>query len=291
VSQEVNNKLLSRFLMSRRASLSPADFSLPQSGRRRARGLRREEVAALAGMSVSWYTWLEQGRDIRVSEEVLERLCEVLQLDADQREYLFTLAHRRPAPPLLQTEAAKSYKASPLLWRSLEALTVPAFALTYRWDVIAWNEVMRLFRDYSKLRPGARNILRMLVEDPMHRLDPRDYEKKVRLATSRLRSDYSTFSNDPVLDALIEELSGKCPIFKRHWLESSRVGQAHGTNTLYHPEFGVLRFQHSVYVPKGEPHVRVVVFLPGDRECAESLAALARRCVSELAAGEALRTD
>jgi transcriptional regulator with XRE-family HTH domain len=281
--------MLSHFLRSRRAALSPADFSLPRDRRRRALGLRREEVAALAGISVSWYTWLEQGRDIRVSAEVLERLSHVLQLDADQREYLFALAHRRPAP-LTPAQPAASYEASPLLWRSLEALTVPAFALTYRWDVVAWNKLILLFRDYSKLRPDSRNLLRLLVDDPIYRRDMSAYEKKVRIATARLRSDYGQFSEDPILNALIDELSSKCPIFKRHWQESSRIGRAYGTNTIYHPRFGHLPFELSVYIPKGEPHLRVIVFLPSDLECAEKLE-LIKQGKTEHSAEEALSVN
>src|SRR5690606_21042255 len=127
MSEQLQSAMLSRFLKSRRAALSPGDFGLPDDCRRRNPGLRREEVASLVGVSVSWYTWLEQGRNISVSASVVDRLAGVLQLDATQREYLFTLVQRRPAP-IVAPEPTDRYEPGPLVWRTLESLTVPALA-------------------------------------------------------------------------------------------------------------------------------------------------------------------
>src|SRR6478736_1419574 len=149
---ETQRRQLIDFLKGCRARLSPSQVGLPDTNRRRTPGLRREDVAALAGVSVTWYTWLEQGRDIQVSADVLERVCATLRMSPDEREYLFTLVQHRPAP----------IKAT----RILDALGVPAVMMTARWDVIAWNELTRLFRDYSALPRDRRNLLRiLLVED------------------------------------------------------------------------------------------------------------------------------
>lgn len=234
----------------------------------------------MADVSVSWYTWLEQGRDIRVSADVLERVCRALELDENQREYLFALAHNRPAP-LMPIKAADSYKVTPLLWRTLEALTVPALVLTYRWDVVAWNRIMLHLRDYSKLQPACRNLLRLLVNDPIHRRDARQYDRMVQLATSTLRADYSQVSDDPVLDELIEELSSACPIFKRHWQEPNQIPAAQDGDIVRYREFGNLAFNHSAYIPKGEPHVRVVIYVPADAESARHVASLVKRVAAE----------
>lgn len=274
MSQELQSAMLSRFLKSRRAALSPADFGLP-SRRRRTPGLRREELASLIGVSVSWYTWLEQGRNIGVSAAVIERLASVLQLDAAQREYLFMLVHKRPAP-LTPAEPPEQDEASPLLWRMLGALTMPALATTYRWDVVAWNTLIQLFRDYSKLAKRDRNLLRLLVGDPAHKADSEDYERKIRLATSRLRFDYSQVGEDPVLDELIDELCEACAIFKHYWQDSTDIGPAETSSTMLHPKHGRINFEHSVYVPRGDSHLRVVVYFPEDEAAADKLAQLVK---------------
>ena len=271
--------MLSRFLKSRRAALSPADFGLPVDCRRRTPGLRREEIASLIGVSVSWYTWLEQGRSISVSASVLERLATVLQLDAAQREYLFTLVHRRPAP-IVPPEHREPQEPSPLLKRTLDALTVPALAMTYRWDLVAWNKYIALFRDYSALPPKDRNLLRLLVHDPAHRANPEDYERKVRLATSRLRFDYSQVGDDPVLDDLIRELCEACPIFAHYWNDTTDIGPAESSGTVLHPTLGRFNFEHCVYVPKSDAHLRLVIYFPQDEVAAAKLAELASGRVS-----------
>src|SRR5690606_19884451 len=128
---------LSEFLKSCRGRVSPSDVGLPEADRRRTPGLRREDVAALAGVSVTWYTWLEQGRDIHVSAAVLERISATMQLSKDEREYLFALVQHRPAPPLAGHDA----DASSAVRRMIDTLAVPAIVITARWDVVAWNSL------------------------------------------------------------------------------------------------------------------------------------------------------
>lgn len=280
MSEQLQSEMLSRFLKARRAALSPDEFGLRSDCRRRTPGLRREELASLIGVSVSWYTWLEQGRNISVSTSVLERLAGVLQLDPAQREYLFSLVQKRPAP-LVAAEPTDQYEAGALVWRTLDALAMPALAMTYRWDVVAWNRYIQLFRDYSQLPPRERNLLRLLVGDPVHKRNPEDYEAKIRLATSRLRFDYTQVGEDPILDDLIRELCEACPIFRQHWEDSCEIGPAQSVSTVIHREFGRFNFEHCVYVPKGEPHLRVVVYFPHDEAAAEALERLAGHCDGE----------
>src|ERR1700759_3290271 len=128
---------LSDFLKSCRARTSPTAVGLIPAERRRSKGLRREDVAALAGLSATWYTWLEQGRDVHPSEQILERLSAALGLSAAERDYLFMLAQRRP-PPL---SPAHGEALRPAVQRTLDTLNVPALVHTRRWDVIAWNAV------------------------------------------------------------------------------------------------------------------------------------------------------
>jgi transcriptional regulator with XRE-family HTH domain len=149
------------FLKGCRARLTPTQVGLPDTNRRRTPGLRREDVAALAGVSVTWYTWLEQGRDIQVSADVLERISTTLRMSPDEREYLFALVQHRPAPPT----PARTEIVSPAIRRMLDALAVPAILLTARWDVIAWNSLIKVIRDYGALPAERRNLLRILLVD------------------------------------------------------------------------------------------------------------------------------
>src|SRR5688572_10587587 len=180
----IQRRQLIDFLKGCRARLTPAQVGLPDTNRRRTPGLRREDVAALAGVSVTWYTRLEQGRDIQVSADVLERICATLRMSPDEREYLFALVHHRPAPPV----ATYHHEVSPSLTRMLSALAVPALVMTSRWDVIAWNDLTTIFRSYDELLPENRNLLRiLLVEDDTYQRDTVQYEAMARRVLSKFR--------------------------------------------------------------------------------------------------------
>ena len=149
---------LGDFLRTRRARLAPEDVGLPRGGRRRAPGLRRTEVAQLAGVSVDWYTWLEQGRPITVSTQVLESLVSALRLNAQERAHLFLLAHQQPPP----ARVMEPETVSPTLQRFLDHQGLsPAFVLGRRWDVVAWNEAACVvFGDFRQMTTRERNGFR-----------------------------------------------------------------------------------------------------------------------------------
>ena len=248
------------FLKGCRARLSPGEVGLPDTHRRRTPGLRREDVAALAGVSVTWYTWLEQGRRIQVSADVLERICSTLRMSADEREYLFALVQHRPAPRV----PLRSDEVSPAIERMLAALAVPAIVMTARWDVIAWNRLAStVFRDYDKLPPEKRNLLRiLLVDDESYQGDPMTYEVMARRILSKFRVDFSQVPNDPAFEELVAELAARCPIFRRLWGSPEVIGRSEAV--AYHPRFGGMTFEHSSYVPEGSPMLRLVIFVPHD---------------------------
>jgi transcriptional regulator with XRE-family HTH domain len=248
------------FLKGCRARLTPAQVGLPDTNRRRTPGLRREDVAALAGVSVTWYTWLEQGRDIQVSADVLERIATTLRMSADEREYLFALVQHRPAPPT----AVRDESVSPAMMRMLETLGVPAIILTARWDLIAWNEIARrLLRDYSKLPPERRNLLRLLlVDDAAYQRDPEAFETMVRRLLAKFRVDYSQARDDPAFEELIADLDASSPVFRRYWNLAEVVGKHEAVVTL--PQISDITFEHSSYVPEGSANLRLVIFAPHD---------------------------
>ncbi|HET8696621.1 MAG TPA: helix-turn-helix transcriptional regulator [Gammaproteobacteria bacterium] len=256
------------FLKKCRSRLSPEDAGLPNPTRRRTPGLRREDVAALAGVSVTWYTWLEQGRDIQVSADVLERVCATLRMSPDEREYLFTLVQHRPAP----LKATRIDEASATHRRMLDALGVPAVIMTARWDVIAWNDLTKIFRDYAALPRDRRNLLRiLLVEDESYQRDLVQYEAMARRVLSKFRVDYSQTSDTASFDELIAELQARSSMFRRLWNTPEVTTRSEGVG--HYPHLGGVSFTHSSYVPEGSPTLRLVIYVPHDAASAQKVTA------------------
>src|SRR5688572_5978980 len=153
----------SEFLRRCRARIAPEVVGLPEQNRARNGGLRREDVAALSGVSPSWYTWLEQGRDIRVSDDVLERVCKALKLTADERIYLFSLVQHRM--PRLAHEMPSEVPGD--IERMIHSLPMPAVAMNLRCDVLAWNRInSEIYRDYSLVPQSERNLMEILLIKP-----------------------------------------------------------------------------------------------------------------------------
>ncbi len=261
---------LSEFLRSCRARVAPADVGLPEADRRRTPGLRREDVAALAGVSVTWYTWLEQGRDIQVSASVLERISSTLQLSPDEREYLFALVQHRPAPPLNWRDA----EVTPAMQRMLDAIAVPAIVMTARWDVVAWNTLAcRVFRDYSKIPPDRRNMLRiLLIDEEVYKDEPEIFDAMAHRVIAKFRIDYSPFTGDPDFEELIKDLEQQSETFRRLWSNAEVIGRSEAL--VRHPQLGGVTLEHTSYVPEGNPGLRVVIYSPYDDESRAKVDAL-----------------
>ena len=206
---------LSDFVTRHRKKLTPATVGLPTTGGRRTPGLRREEVAALAGVGLTWYTWFEQGRDIQVSESFLLKVAKALKLDDAECSHLFLLAHRRPPPP----EARQWPVVNPLIQQLLDDLAArPAYVLNLRWDVIAWNATADRLFDFSSRAQQDRNIIRMVFADPdLRRRLPAWRDDAPRLL-AQFRYDLAAAPDDPAMHWLIEELTKLSPDFRR-WME------------------------------------------------------------------------
>ena len=266
---DVQRRQLSSFLKSCRGRISPREVGLPDAGRRRTPGLRREDVAALARVSVTWYTWLEQGRTIQVSTDLLERLSATLRMSPDEREYLFALTQGRAAPPV----AAASADVGATLLGTLDGLGVPALVMTARWDVIAWNELTKILRDYDSLPTERRNLLRLLlVEDDTYETDPAGYEAMARRVLSKFRVDYSQAAGNFDFKSLIAELSMRCDAFKRLWQSQDVMTRVEGV--ARYPQLGGISFEHSSYVPEGRPLLRLVIYVPFDEDSKAKVAAV-----------------
>jgi len=260
--QEAVNSQRAEFLRMCRARIKPEEVGLAGGVRRsRAAGLRREDVAALSGVSASWYTWLEQGRDMRVSDDVLERLSDTFRLTADERIYLFSLVQQRV--PRLHSPSDAEAPADVL--RMIKHVNMPAVVMNLRWDVLAWNSLnSAIYRDYATLPPGERNLLEILLIKPVRHMTARQLEATARRICARLRYDITRSPGDPGLDLLVRRLSAESALFNRIWNEADFTVRAYGLHRFTHARFGPLSFEHNSFVPDGHPDIRVVTCIPED---------------------------
>lgn len=259
----------SEFLRRCRNRIDPSDLGLPPSRRKRTTGLRREDVAALSGVSVSWYTWLEQGRDMRVSDEVLERLCKTLRLNPDERVYLFSLVqHRAPRPQEGELE-----EAPPDVVRLIHSMGIPAVAMNLRWDILAWNPLSSaIYGDYARLPPGERNLLNLVLVRPLAQVSSVESERTARHLIARLRFDYSKSGDDPRFEALIKRLEAASPVFRRLWSVPEFSLRAVGLFNFKSERYGDLTFEHISVVPDGHPGIRIGTSVPASPEARRAIA-------------------
>lgn len=272
---------LGEFLRARRAQLSPEDVGLTRFGeRRRVTGLRREELAQLAGVSVSYYTRLEQGQSVNASDAVLDALAGALQLDEPERQYLRELATRRPKPP----RRPPVERVDPLtreLMRSLE--NVPALVLGRRTDVLAWNDLGHALLaghvDRTAVdRPAGRpNLARMLFLDPHTRDLYVDWHRKARAVVGNLRHVAGRYPEDDLLAALIGELSMKSPEFVALWGDHRVKPCEADAYEIRHPLVGTLTItQHNLALARSPEQSLCVVTTTAGSSSADTMELLAR---------------
>jgi transcriptional regulator with XRE-family HTH domain len=229
---------LGAFLRARRAQLRPHDVGLPESdSHRKVKGLRREEVAQLAAISVDYYTRLEQGR-VRASASVLTTLARALRLDEDQQSYLFQLAGKADARP----RGRPRQKVRPAMRRLIEQLDqTPAVVLGARMDILEWNHAAAtLFTDFSSIPSGRRNYVRLVFTDPAVRAMHQQWEHDARDAVAALRMEAARNPDDPELAQLVGELSLQDIDFRNWWAEHRVNSSSYGTKHYRHPLVGDL---------------------------------------------------
>lgn len=245
---------LAAYLQARRASLSPGDVGLASGARRRTPGLRREEVAALAGVGLTWYTWLEQGRDIGVSSAFLDNLARVLKLDAGERRHLFLLAHARPP-----AEDGKTWcVVPPPVRRLMHDLPHAAFVLNLRWDVLAFNDRADALFGLGAHAPARRNLLWLLFTDPLLRERFIDWEQQAPRMLSSFRRDYARATQEADIHALVAELEQVSPEFKLWWRRHEVHAPCDGVRDLS-VDGERVAFEHSSLTIDADRHLRLVV--------------------------------
>jgi transcriptional regulator with XRE-family HTH domain len=231
---------LSEFLRTRRARLKPEDVGLPDFGRhRRVPGLRREELAQLAGVSVAYYTRLEQGNGRNVSAEVLDAIARALRLTDAESSHLTHLA--KPKQHKKKTSTPTQHVRVPLRHLLDSIDTIPAYVCGRRTDILAWNRMAAaVFGDWSELPPQERNWARLVFLRPEYRELFVEWEQKAVDIVSMLRMDAGFCPDDPRLSALVGELSVKSEEFRRLWATHDVKEKAYGVKRLHHPLVGDL---------------------------------------------------
>jgi transcriptional regulator with XRE-family HTH domain len=260
---ELRRSELSAFLRSRRERLTPLHAGLPAGGRRRTPGLRREEVAQLAGVGVTWYTWLEQGRAIKVSTQVLEAISRTLMLDRDERAHLYTLAGSNEVP--VGSECAE---LTPPVRSLLEKfMPYPACVQDGKYDLLAWNPAYaRLISDIDALPPEDRNCMWLLFTDPAWRRAITDWDESARRMVAQFRAQMAEHVAEPAWKAHLRRLSDASPEFRDLWDRHEVSAIFTKPKKIRNRYVGRLNFQAVSTWLNPRPGVRLLVYTPTDTE-------------------------
>ena len=252
---------LAELLRARRAGLLPADVGLPAGARRRTPGLRREEVAQLAGISTTYYTFLEQGRDVHPSRQVLDALATALALGPVDRAHLHALAETAATPV-----AAGAERVAPAVAALVDRLDPdPTYVSGRCWDVLHANRAARLlWADWPAVPAADRNILWWTLADPAAREVLVPWEREARAQLARFRAAAARHPGDAGFAHLVERLHQVSPQVRRWWPRHEVAPLASGTKSLRHPALGVVAFRHVVLQVADHPGQKVVTFAPAD---------------------------
>ena len=255
---------LGTFLRSRRTRLDPRQFGLPVAARRRAPGLLREEVAALAGVSTTWYTFLEQGRPVNPSAAVIESLATALAFDDDERRYVQMLVFQT-SQQHVRPDARPAAEIADAMVNLHAHSPHPFYAGNQYADVTAWNEAAaRWYTDFAALPDGHRNMLWWMLTDPDARTRIRDWENDTRNVVARLRANYATRTTDPQFRSIVDNLARTSPEFRSWWDEQHVADQHPRPRRLFNPELGERTYTIVVLRNPGDSFTAYVAHLPMD---------------------------
>lgn len=257
---------LEAFLRQRRAQLEPESFGFEIRPNRRIKGLRREEVAAVAGVGLTWYTWFEQGRDIKVSAAFLDNVARGLRLNSSERAYLYFLADQafeaRPAD-------GGPAEIEPSLIRLTDSLGLqPAYLKNFLWDIVHWNSAASfVFGDFADVPLEDRNVALLTFTESRFRGSMIDWEADAMRLVARLRADFARSAGDRRFSALIDRLSTQSEDFRLLWGKHAVLETGAGTRHIQVRDVGPTSFDYTV-CRIGEPdRMKLVIYSarPGER--------------------------
>ncbi|WP_163652291.1 helix-turn-helix transcriptional regulator [Listeria sp. PSOL-1] len=255
-----NTQTLGAFLREARNRITPRQIGLLPNSRRRTPGLRREEVAQLANIGVSWYTAIEQGKNVHPSNNVLEALADALLLSTSERQYLFSLATGT------KLEKKKEQQTISIgLKQIVDSLDPdPAYIIDEYWDILIWNksaEFVFHFHPYDQNVHYLPNLLRHFLTDPfMVALNGNSWEKRAKVMIARYRADRARYPQDDKAQQLIEELEQTSSLFKKTWIQQKISIASNSKKIFMHPEIGLLECEQSILQTPDNPSLSLRVF-------------------------------
>ncbi|MGW4482733.1 helix-turn-helix transcriptional regulator [Amycolatopsis sp. NPDC004368] len=268
VEERLRRGELGAFLRSRRARITPEQVGLPLGGRRRTPGLRREEVAQLAGVGVTWYTWLEQGRDINASEQVLGAISRTLRLDPHEHSHLFTLAGA-PEPPAAN-ECNAITPSMRMMMTRLEPF--PVAIRNARRDLLGYNRAYQwLMGDVDAIPFEDRNTLVQCLLNPAWRARMLDWDENVGRTIAAFRAAMAEHVAEPSWKALVKRLRAESPLFEQLWTRHDVNPEPIRTKRYEHPEVGLLKFNFTYLYSGRRSEIVVSTYTPADERTAEKL--------------------
>jgi transcriptional regulator with XRE-family HTH domain len=248
------NKQLGDFLRERRLRLTPQSLGLPGGGRRRTPGLRREEVAALAGISSDWYVRLEQGRHSPPSQATVEALARGMKLSAVDRAHLIKLALKRTGPDFRREMVPKTVE------NVIRRLSSPAYIVGARQDMLCWNQAaVTMFRDYSKIPVRERNTLFQMFTNPALRVMFPDWRHEARSMLENFRRTYDLWAHAPEFNELVDEISARSLEFRRWWASHGVGLKASGEKTI-ESRLGTIKLSYATFSVVENSDLKLIVY-------------------------------
>ncbi|HQN65260.1 MAG TPA: helix-turn-helix transcriptional regulator [Rugosibacter sp.] len=271
-------KELGEFLLALRQRGTPEEFGFPSGARRRTKGLRREEVAQLTGISATWYTWIEQGREVNISSDALDRLALALKLSRTERSYLFDMADRRDP----RASAAEEDAVPQTLVSMLANIHIPAYIMGRTWDLLAWNQpASDLFIDWldnfstrnesEKTTIRAEpveaqnvppNLLRFVFTNPQAKQFVVNWEMRARRLVAEFRADCRSRLEEPELKKLVTELAQASAEFDRFWKQHDVLERQGGQREFNHQKLGLISYQQVTLRPVEQEQLKLVLLQP-----------------------------
>lgn len=253
-------KELGNFLRTRRAKISPEQAGLPEGLRRRTPGLRREEVASLSGIGITWYTWLEQGREIQVSVQVLESLSRTLMLNEEETRHLYTLANQTPPINI----PSYHQDLNPMLQRILDSLLLsPSMVFDTRWNIIAWNKAAEaVFFDFNKIDSAQRNYIWLVFTDSRFKETIDNWSKQAQGLVARFRAECGKYIEDPWVTEFVQKLKDESTEFEQWWSAHNVESEKGNYKILNHPTAGKLVFEHTSFFAADNMNLKLFINAP-----------------------------
>lgn len=265
---ESKNKELGMFLKNKRSTLSPEQFGLNVHKKRRVPGLTREEIADLAGVSTDWYIRIEQGQNVNPSIDVLLSLSKILQLNFEEKRYLFNLSDKK-----LPNEDFSDTMISNTLQKFLDAQNPNiAYVTDHRLSIISWNKSAKnVYGDYDRMNEKERNSIWRSFNDPYLRNLLDNWEGHSKLRVEQLRANYSYHENDPFIKDIIRELNETNPLFNKWWSSQGIMGTPEGQKLLHHPLVGNLYLSYISFQSTEMKKFTITIQMPVDEKTKEKL--------------------